>query len=89
MLRRVLCKTISSANFPSKNAKKRIPDFYCGNSTIKIKLTFFNQFISFTCNRCEFKINDISNKEYEFFSCRVFVDFCYLIEYLNNSLSKS
>ena len=82
MLRRVLCKTLSSTNFSSKNTKKYIPDFYCGISTTKIKLKFFNQFISFTSNRCQFTINNISNKQHEFFSCRLLVHFSYLIEYL-------
>ena len=84
ILKRILCKAVFSNNFFSKNFKKYILDFYRGNSTTKIKLTLFKQFISFTSDRCQFTIKDVFNEEFEFFfipSCGWFFFFNKMLKY--------
>ena len=81
-------KLHSVISFLVRTPKKYHLHFYRENSTAKIKLIFFKQFTLYTFCRYHFTVNNISNVEFEFFSCRLSFGFSRLTEYFLKQIAK-
>lgn len=81
-------KLHSVLSFLVTTPKKYHLDFYRGSSTAKIKLIIFKQFMLYTFHRYGFTVNNISNVEFEFFSCRLSFGFSRLTEYFLKQIAK-